>query len=177
MRRFRWPEMQILKIGLSVFICLLISLGRGDDPQNNTFYACIAAIITLKSTIKDSWTSSILRVQCTLIGAFFGLLALELQVWTGIELRSVPYVSILALLVIVALWIAGILLRVEGVSLAGVVLLSVALNHASDAVPWMFALHRVGDTVVGVAIGLAVNHLFPSEVLWRFYRKKLRQFK
>ena len=155
------PELTILKIGLAVFVCLLISLARGADPDQNTFYACIAAIITLKANIRDSFTAGWTRIKATIIGAVLGLVALEMQSAAHWQIDSLAYMLLLTAMVMLALWFASNVLRVEGVSLAGVALLSVALNHASDVSPFSFATHRVVDTSLGIVVALAVNAALP----------------
>lgn len=156
------PEMRLFKIGLSVLLCLLITLRRGEDPASNTFYACIAAIITLKGNLKDSFSAGVTRTEATLIGASLGVAALWVQGLAGWQLHSLKYVCLLSAMVVLALWFASHVLKLEGVSLSGVVLLSVALNHATDVQPVQFVLHRVTDTVLGIAVALAVNRLLPA---------------
>ena len=42
-------------------------------------------------------------------------------------------------------------------ALSGIVFLSITVTHVTDASPWIFAWYRASETLVGIAVGIAVN--------------------
>lgn len=157
------PGMRIIKTTLAVFLCLLVSLFR-KEQDNNTFFAVIAAVITLKSSIKDSKQSAVVRLQATAFGAVFGLVALKLRSAIGISWHSVGYFVILSVMVFVLIWVSVQVFKSQGTALGAVVFFSIALNHVADVQAPMFALHRFIDTLIGVLIALAVNRILPNKL-------------
>lgn len=157
----RPPGMRIYKTVLGVFICLLINLLRAD-PNTNTFYACITCIIAMKGDIQSSIKASFFRIESTILGALAGIVALEGQVHFGMNYRSVAYYLYLSAILVVLIWLNASFLHADSVVLSSIVLLSIALNHITDANPAMFALHRFIDTAIGVIVALSVNRLLPQ---------------
>lgn len=157
----RKPGMRIVKTIVAVFLCLLVSIFR-DSYLQNTFFACVAAIVTLKGSMEDSRFSSITRLEGTFMGGLFGLLALQLQYSLNLKMESILYCAILAGLVGVLLWVMTTFLHAQGAALACITMLSIAINHGMDSAAWKFAFHRFVDTLIGVVIALLINHILPS---------------
>lgn len=160
-KQLKIPGMRIAKTVIAVFLCLIVAHFR-NNYMENTFFACIAAIISLKGSIEDSKFSSFTRVEGTFIGALVGLLALHIQLWLGLSLNSWAYSAILAVLVGCVLWIMKTFFHSQAATIACISLLSIAINHGMDAEPFLFAYHRFVDTLLGVLIALAINYVLPS---------------
>ena len=53
--------------------------------------------------------------------------------------------------------IAVVLKSSNAAALSGIVFLSITVTHVTDASPWIFAWYRASETLVGIAVGIAVN--------------------
>lgn len=159
--KVRKPGMRIVKTMIAVFLCLAVSI-FAEDYMENPFFACIAAIVTLKNSMDDSKFSSFTRLEATFIGGLFGLLALQLQYALQLDMTSLLYCAILAGLVGALLWIMTTFLHSQCAALTCIVMLSLAINHGVDSAPWKFAVNRFIGTLIGVVIALLINRLLPS---------------
>ena len=157
----RLPGLRIIKTSLAVFIVLLIySLA----PLPKTFKvvtALVAAIISLKSTIRESFSVSFTRVQSTFIGAVFGLVLILIKEGVGLEDSSRVYALFLSLAVVLFIWINVSFLKETGAGLGAIVFLAIALGMTEEVTPLQLATARFVDTLIGIVTALLVNQLLP----------------
>lgn len=157
----RLPGLRIIKTSLAVFIVLLIySLA----PLPKTFKvvtALVAAIISLKSTIRESFSVSFTRVQSTFIGAVFGLVLILIKEGVGLEDSSLVYALFLSLAVVLFIWINVSFLKETGAGLGAIVFLAIALGMTEEVTPLQLATARFVDTLIGIVTALLVNQLLP----------------
>jgi uncharacterized membrane protein YccC len=118
-----------------------------------TYWAAIATLIVMQSTLGAAWNVSKDRLIGTVLGAGTGAL---LSAYVG------PYVAAFA----AGLFVLGIVcsaLRIErpAYRYAGITLIIVLLIARTQPA-WIVALHRALEISVGIAVGLAVTALWPE---------------
>jgi len=160
----RPPGLRIIKTSLAVFLCLIL-YSLVPMPENfKVITALIGAIITLRSTIKESFLVSFTRVQSTFVGAVFGLVLILIKERIGFEDNSLVYALFLSLAVLLFIWISVSFLKETGVGLGAIVFLVIALGNTDGVTPLQLALARFFDTLIGIVIALIVNRLLPFPV-------------
>ncbi|MDD4542121.1 MAG: aromatic acid exporter family protein [Eubacteriales bacterium] len=155
----RFPGLRIIKTSLAVFVVLMLYLLLPETSNATT--AAIAAIIAMRSSIRDSYVAAFIRLQSTFVGAVFGLIILQLKEMTKLEYDSLPYNLLLALFVLLVMWISVSFLRSDGAVLGSIVLLVIAIGPILDMSPLQAAITRFLDTLIGVVVALLVNRVLP----------------
>lgn len=141
--------MRNLKTALAVFLCLLLSRYFSLEYP---FYASIAAIFAMENTLTNSLLAGKNRIVGTIIGAGVGLVFALMR-------PGDPVLSGVGIVVVI--YLCNLFKVSKSVRIAGVVFLAimVSLNHKN---PLEYSLNRILDTVVGIAIAVAVNYVvFP----------------
>jgi uncharacterized membrane protein YccC len=115
------------------------------------YWAAIATLIVMQSTLGAAWTVSKERMAGTALGAATGAL---LATYTGSNV-GVFGVGLFALGVLCAI------LRIDrsAYRYAGITLVIVMLIPRTNA-PWIVALHRFVEISVGIAVGLILTALW-----------------
>ena len=155
--------MRIVKSAVAVFLCFVIYMIRGRGVP---FYSAIAAVLCMQPYVSNSVRVALNRTVGTFIGGVFGMLALlvekaffptgsaHLAISAGICLSIIPliYVTLLAK-------------RPTASYITCVVFMSITVSHGADVNPYLFALDRCLDTLIGIAVSLCVNlfRLPPAE--------------
>ena len=156
--------MRNIKTAVAVMICffLFLSLREIEGPAGEhvgPFYACIAAIICMQSSVVQSVRQGISRVMGTLLGGGVGLLALLLGDW--VDCPALTGV-LLGAGVVFTIWLCNAIRRPAACSISCVVLCVMVLNH-SGADRYLYTALRVGETLVGIVVAVAVNRLLPGK--------------
>lgn len=151
--------LRIIKSAAAVFLCYCVDLLRGGTGI--VFYSQLAALWCMQDYVSDTKKNAKQRLIGTAIGAAFGLLTLILlpillPLFRN-EILIQPFV--VSLMIVGVLYTTVLLRRKQASYFSCVVYLSIAVNHAADADPYLFVWNRVLDTVIGIAIGVAVNLL------------------
>ena len=149
------PGLRIIKTGLAVLIAMLISYFRPGEGLD--FYSAIAAIICMQQSVHETFHKGLGRIIGTIFGGAMGLCFLLL--FPENSLPDILRIIIIAILVTLIIWIMASVNKKDAVSIAGIVFLSVSINHAEDIVPFNFALNRVIDTLIGVLVAFFVNYI------------------
>lgn len=141
--------MRTIKTAISVFLCIIITRLVKLD---NAFYAAIAAIISMESSITNSFKVGKNRMMGTIAGAAIGLVFALIQ----------PGSAILCFLgIIVLISVCNMLNWNKAIPIAGVVFMAVMVN-LNGKNPFLYSTNRIIDTFIGIAVALAVNYLiFP----------------
>lgn len=152
--------MRIFKTFVSVFLCLCLNLLMWDDGI--PFYSAIAAILCMQSDASNSVKVAVNRTVGTFIGGFIGMLVLVL-------LRDViPHdlygyrfweYLIVSLCVIPLIQATVVVKKPAAAYITCVVFLSITISHGTDANPYLFAVNRILDTLLGIFVSLGVNGL------------------
>ena len=156
-RRLPLPGQRIFRSMVATWLCFALYFLRGRSGI--PFYSVIAALQCLQPYNKAMGKVAQKRVMGTLVGAFWGLVALLLELellYEGVP-DELPHFLLLGFFVGVVLYSTVLLKVSEGAYFSAVVFLSIAVNHIGDANPYLFALRRLLDTVLGVLIAELVN--------------------
>jgi uncharacterized membrane protein YgaE (UPF0421/DUF939 family) len=145
--------MRNIKTALSVFLCIIIlRIFHHSFP----FYACIAAVITMQSTVHNSFTTGKNRMIGTVIGAIFGLL---------FALISPNNVFLTSIGIVLVIYFLNLLNRKNSIIIGCVVFLAIMTN-LREGTPLIYSLSRVIETFVGISVSVVVNYLiFPPKFL------------
>lgn len=136
-----------LAVGLSIFIAQLLNL-------NSPFFAGIAAIIAMESSISESLERGKDRMYATVLG---GIVAL---IFSLIAPENPIFISLGVILII---YISDNLDIKGSLQLATIVFLSIILNYEEGS-RLSYAVNRVIDTFLGLIVGTMVNYfVFPHK--------------
>lgn len=151
--------LRIIKTGIAVFLCYLVSIIRGE--QGYVFYSQIAAIWCMQTYIKNSRQMAGIRFIGTIIGALYGLFVIvvansETTVIKSYEdLLHALFISIIVMFVI---YTTVIINEPKAAFFSCVVFLSIVVIHLGDRNPYIFVWNRFLDTIIGIVIGVLVNY-------------------
>lgn len=141
-------------IPINLLIPAELRVAGGSAP----FYACIAAVICMQSSVGQSVRQGISRLIGTAIGGCLGLLLLSMG-----NLLSRPI--ILALLLgagtIFCIWFCNLIQRPAACSISVVVLCVILFNHTGPD-RHLYALNRMFETAVGVVVAVIINRALPD---------------
>lgn len=158
-RRLELPPigMRIVKSAAAVFICFVISFLRGNSGI--VFYSQLAALWCIQIYVSNTRENAIQRFIGTVVGAVYGLLFLLLERRLAPVTGYVQWINGagITLMVVVILYTTVLLKKKQASYFSCVVFLSIAVNHIGDANPYLFVWNRFLDTVIGIAVGMAVN--------------------
>lgn len=138
--------MRNIKTAIAVLLCVLISFALKLEYP---FYAAIATVIAMESSINSSYAAGKNRTMGTLVGAAFGGL------FAFIEPHN-AYLSALGIVCVIA--VCNLLKWNKSVSIACIVFLAIMLNLRTGEPAFAYALHRVLDTLLGIGVAVVVNY-------------------
>lgn len=147
--------MRLIKTSLAVLGCFVIHFLR--DEQGVPVFATIAALMCMQTQVENSIQSAFNRIIGTGIGAVFALPVVFLMHEIPWEVRILRYALIAAALIPV-MYMTVVLKRRGAADIAGMVLLSVCLSNAGQP-PYMDAINRSVETIIGILVSLAVNSM------------------
>ena len=128
-----------LAAGLSVAIAQLLRL---QFP----LYAMIAAVIVTDRSSSQTRKLGLGRLVGTVFGATFGAVLSSL-------LYPTPWV--IGFGILAAMFLTHLLRLQDTAKLTGYLCSIVLLDHSSD--PWIYALHRLIETVLGIGVAMLVS--------------------
>lgn len=135
--------MRTIKTGLAVTVSLFIA--QLFNLNNPTFVG-ISAIVSMQSTVNESWFAGKNRLLGTFVGAVVGLVFSYL----------LPYNHFfIGLGVIVVIYIHNIFKWNKSLSLSCIVFLVIFLNR--DGAILSYALNRLIDTFIGIIVSMFIN--------------------
>lgn len=147
--------MRIIKTAIAVFLCFLIDLLR--NHQGAPFYSAIAAILCMQPFVSNSMKVALNRSVGTFIGGLSGMLLLMAErAWLPKGMPVLQY-FIVSLCVVVLIYITVVLKKTSASYITCVVFLSVTISHGADVNPYLFAINRMIDTLIGITVSIAVN--------------------
>lgn len=151
---------RVWKTVAAVFLSLLLDSLR---PAAMPFYAGITAVFCIQKNMPDSVEVAVNREIATILGGFAGMGFLFVELWIGGFPAPVVKYALLAICLVPLISLSVYIGHHKAAFLMCVVFLCVALAHASDVHPFLFAINRILDTTIGIGVALAVNVL-PSAV-------------
>ena len=146
--------MRIIKSSSAVAICFLISLFR---PQGVVFYSCIAAVLCIQQDVSNSKRVAVNRVKGTLLGGFCGMLVLMVETSFFPPDAIVVRYLLISFMIIPIIYTTVLLHMTSASYISCVVFMSVTVSHAMDVNPYLFALNRIIDTLIGIFVALGLN--------------------
>src|SRR5690554_4560103 len=149
--------MRTIKTALAVSIGLFIA--EVFNLQSPLFVG-IGAIHTMQATVSESFEAGKNRILGTVVG---GLIALIFALYLP---RNQIFMGIGIILVIHILNLVG---WKKAISLSAIVFVAVSLNHEYEMVP--YAVSRILDTFVGIAVGVIVNYFVAAPKSYRMFDK------
>ena len=163
------PGMRTIKTAVAVMISLVLFLpflelttpeGTAFVDQLGPFYACIAAIVCMQSSVGASWKQGISRLLGTLIGGLVGLLCVTVTTWWD-------HPAVLALLcgagTLVSIYLCNnVLKRPSACALSAIVCCSIMMSHSGQE-RYFYTIARMLETAVGILVAMAVNHVLPGK--------------
>lgn len=152
--KFKRPGLRIIKTFIAVTLAMIISALRPGEGL--PFYSAIAAIICLKSDVEGSRDIGINRILGTILGGLCGLVYLLIVPANYLpELLELTLISLISSLII---WVMAMAGKPKAISIMAIVFLSITINHGNEGnLPFLFALSRTFDTMVGVVMAIIVN--------------------
>lgn len=156
--------MRTIKTAVAVAFSYLVLLPLGlflPVPFGETgggFYASIAAVICMQSSVEQTWMQGVSRLIGTAIGGCLGLLLL-----TTDQLLALPMFLALMLAVgtVASIWLCNLMKRPAACSISVVVLCVILFNHTGPD-RYLYALNRMFETAVGILVAIAVNRVLPD---------------
>lgn len=136
--------MRTVKTALAVFLILLVYRLPGMDSP---FYAAIAAIIAMQSSVKESFTAGKDRMLGTVTGALAGLI---------LALLHPGHPVLIGVGIIAVIYVCDKLGWNKSISIAGIVFLAIMLNMEGRN-PVQYSLFRILDTFIGITTAVLVN--------------------
>ena len=153
------PGMRNIKTGIGVMICMLV--GHLSIVES-TFYAVIACIVCMQTTVKGSLRAGIDRLEGTLIGGIVGFLFVLIKPGDPI---------LTALGIIATIYICNLIKINSSISIACVVFCAIQINIGVES-PLDYSIHRIIDTSIGIIIGVCVNYfIYRPKYLERIYNE------
>ena len=153
------PGQRIVRSVVVIWLCFAVYELRGR--QGIPFFSLIAALQCIKPYNRDMNEEASRRLIGTLIGAFWGLLAVLAEQRLsaeGVLWMQVEYL-LLGLLTGMVIYFTVLLHATEHAGFAAVVFLSVTFGLGEDVNPYLHTLHRLIDTALGVLLAELVNRI------------------
>ncbi|NLK95829.1 MAG: HAD hydrolase family protein [Clostridiales bacterium] len=149
--------MRITKSAIGVFLGFVIYYLRGG--QGTPFYTALSVLWCMQPYVNDTKEKAFQRTIGTFIGAFYGtiMILLEFYLFTfDNELIRFLFISIL---IIPVIYTTIVINKKNASYFSCVVFLSIVVMHINDSNPYIFILNRVLDTMIGIGLSFAINHV------------------
>lgn len=156
--------MRIVKSAVAVFLCFVIYMIRGRGVP---FYSAIAAVLCMQPYVSNSVRVALNRTVGTFIGGVFGMLALLVEKAFFPPDQPIWKYLLVSVCIIPLIYVTLLAKQPTASYITCVVFMSITVSHGADVNPYLFALDRCIDTLIGIAVSLGVN-------LFRLPRRKNR---
>lgn len=143
--------MRNIKTALSVFLCLLIFRAI---QRENSFYACIAAVICMQPTLDNTFKKGLSRIIGTAIGGVVGIILLVIS---EIYVSESAFIFLIPIGIVILIEICIVIDQRDSVSICCVVYLGIMIMHRYQGDYFWYTLNRVIDTSIGIIIAAVVN--------------------
>ena len=146
--------MRIVKSAVAVFLCFVIYMIRGRGVP---FYSAIAAVLCMQPYVSNSVRVALNRTVGTFIGGVFGMLALLVEKAFFPPDQPIWQYLLVSVCIIPLIYVTLLAKQPTASYITCVVFMSITVSHAMDVNPYLFALDRVIDTLIGIFVSLGVN--------------------
>ena len=153
------PGQRIVRTVAAVMICLIVYELRGR--RGMPIFALIAAVMCIQPYTRSMKAIAQRRVIGTLIGAGWGVITLLLeQAIRGIpDPDNILHYLIAAIGCGIVIYFTVWLNLAEMAQFAGIVFLIVVITQTVSGNVFVYAYHRIVDTLIGLVVGEVVNRL------------------
>lgn len=158
MKKINLPHIgqRIIKSSAGVFLCYIIYFLR---RQNGIpFYSMLAVLWCIQPYTHKTYKMAVQRIIGTIIGAVYGLVVMLLEIYVFDSYNNLSGYFLNALFIIPVLYTTVLLNKQNASYFSCSVYLSIVVNHMTDSNPYIFVLNRIFDTLIGIAVGIALNH-------------------
>ena len=149
--------MRIVKTVTAVFLCGLLAWARSASA----FYSMIAAVVCVQNSAGKTIESSVNRMVGTLIGGAAGVLMVYALNLAGVLYVELARYTLSALLLIPIIQLCLVVKKPGSAAMACIVFLCVTVNYSPEDTPVIYAIERLFETLVGVALACGVDILLP----------------
>lgn len=146
--------MRIVKSAIAVFLCFVIHLLRG---RGMPFYSAIAAVLCMQPYVSNSVRVALNRTVGTFIGGLFGMLALVIEKAFLPPDQPIWQYLLVSVCILPLIYLTLLAKKPTASYITCVVFMSITVSHGADVNPYLFALDRCIDTLIGIAVSLGVN--------------------
>lgn len=147
--------MRIVKSSVGVMLAFVTYFLRGC--QGTPFYTALSVLWCMRPYNADSKNMAIQRTTGTLLGGLFGLIVIIIDLHTPLYQNEFARFMVIGLCIIPIIYTTVFIRRRNASYFACVVFLSITVMHITDPNPYLFVFNRVLDTLIGIAISIAVN--------------------
>lgn len=147
--------MRIIKSALGVLFVFIIYLLRGR--RGTPFYSALSVLWCMQPYVSDIRSKSFQRTIGTFTGAFYGLIMILLDYYGLVAGSELMKYLLISLLIIPVIYTTILINKKDASYFSCVVFLSIAVNHLSDASPFLFVINRVVDTLIGIVLAYCIN--------------------
>lgn len=138
--------MRNIKTAISVVLCIFVLQLLEMDP----FFACIAAVVTMQTTVDVSFRAGMERMVGTLVGAGMGIV---------VAVYAPDNIYLIGLGIIIIIYVSNLIHQQNAASLACIVFLAIMLTLTYEN-PLQHAYKRIIETFIGIVIAVLVNSVF-----------------
>ncbi len=147
--------LRAIKTAIAVAVCALISMFYNHE---DIFCACIASVICMEQTYKETINTGMHRFIGTMVGGVIGYVALECA-------RALPYyewvkVIFLPICILLVVYICNFINKKPAVSIGCVVVIVILARSgvsANASNTFLYVVQRVIDTLVGIFVATVIN--------------------
>ena len=150
---------RIMRSVIAVALCFVVYIARGRTGI--PFYTALAVVQCIQPYQESSWKVAKKRIIGTFTGAFWGMLVIFIQIYAlgGMIEGTMPGYLIIAFFTGVVIYSTVLFKVKESAYFSCVVFLSIVVMHMGDESPVLFVFNRILDTMIGIAIAMAVNNV------------------
>ena len=158
-RKLFIPGQRIIRTVIAVMLCMVVYELRGR--RGMPIFALIAAVMCIQPYTKSMKSVARRRMIGTLIGAGWGVITLLLEQY----IRRIPnpddmiHYAVAALGCGIVIYFTVWLNLSEMAQFAGIVFLIVVITQTGSSNVFVYAYHRIVDTLIGLLVGELVNRL------------------
>lgn len=125
--------------------------------RSTPLYSCIAALVAVGNTVKDSCKTGLARISGTFVGGAFAVF----HIWLNqLILNEFFYYATVFIFIVAIIYLSSALSHKEITATSGMIFLIIIFS-IQDEPPFIYAVHRVIDTAGGVLVALGVNSVKP----------------
>lgn len=166
--------MRNIKTALAVILCIVLTrvfavIGENIDfgifqgvfdflfVRSTPLYSAITALVAVGSTMHESYETGLSRILGTCIGGAFAVLHIWLM---EIVNREMFYYFTVFVFIILIIYLSSRLFGSDITATSGMIFLIIIFS-IQDEPPFIYAVHRLIDTVGGVLVAIGVNRAIP----------------